>query len=93
MFDLGPADFDVVAAPEIFLDSGGKPRSRNVELNGTARETPQEGRRSQGRECQDSYDGNSTTPYKALVLRKKMPVAVDRYRRAAAAWTVKGQKP
>jgi len=40
MFDLGPADFDVMTAPEIFLNSGGKPWRCDVELNGAAREPP-----------------------------------------------------
>ena len=50
MFDLGPADLDVMTVAEILLDGRDKPRGHNVELDGPAREPPPQ---AGGPECHE----------------------------------------
>ena len=50
--DLRAADRDVVMAAEILLDGGCEPGGHNIELNGSARESPPE------RDAAENHHGN-----------------------------------
>ena len=74
MLDLGAADFDMVAAAEIFLDGRRQARGHNVELNGSAGEPPPQAARAQAHQRDECGDGDCAAADEPLVLRKKAQV-------------------